>query len=179
MKRPVALSLLLIFGLNILGYYWVFMGARIQVAHKIRESFDANNYQRGSEITFKVPLTLPYGTDMKDYERVDGEFNYHGEVYRLVKQKLVSDTLLIVCVKDTQAKKIDKALEDYVKTFADNPSTQKNHSKSISAFSKDYFSTTIAIEKKQLGWEFFIQWPEIQLQTLSSIQDPVIQPPRA
>lgn len=179
MKRAAASFLLLIFALNILGYYGVFVGIRIQLAQKIRESFDISDYHRYHEVIFKVPLTLPYATDMNEYERVDGEFNYRGDVYRLVKQKLMSDTLFIVCVKDVQANKIDRALEDYVKTFADNPSSEKNHLKSVPSFSKDYFSLTIAIEKKQMGWEFFIQWPEIQLQPISSFEEMVIQPPRA
>lgn len=179
MKRLGASLLLWIFVLNIFGYYGVFIGARIQAAQKIQASFDVDDYQSNSEITFKVPVTLPYASDMSEYQRVDGEFNYHGDVYRLIKQKFVKDALFIVCVKDAQSKKIDRALEDYVKTFADNPSGEKNHSKGAPSVNKDYFSISIALEKTQLGWEYLLQWPEIHQGKITSFLRPIIQPPRA
>jgi len=180
MKRLGAYLLLVIFVLNVFGYYGLFVGARFYFEREIKASLDVDDYEDSSEFTFKVPLTLPYASDMSEYKRVDGEFNYHGEVYRLVKQKFVQDVLFIVCVRDAQSKKIDRALEDYVKTFADNPSSEKNHSKSAApAIIKDYFSTVIAIEKKQLGWEHSLLWPEVSQGKISSFQQPIIQPPRA
>jgi hypothetical protein len=179
MKRSVASILLLIFVLNVFGYYGVFMGVRFQAAQKIRDSFDIDNYQRGAEVTIAVPLTVPYASDMQDYQRVDGEFDYHGDVFRLVKQKLSKDTLYIVCIRDTQANKIDKALEDYVKTFTDGPISEKSQSKSAPTVSKDYFSSIIEIEMTQSGWEHSIQWCHIQAGKVSSFQERVIQPPQA
>jgi hypothetical protein len=179
MKRSVASLLLLIFVLNVFGYYGVFMGVRFHAAKEIRNSFDVDNYQRASEITIKVPLTMPYSSDMEDYQRVDGEFNYQGNVFRLVKQKLTGDTLYIVCIKDTQTNKIDKALEDYVKTFTDSPSGEKNQSKSAPSISKDYFSSVIEIKMNQSGWEHFIQWAPFETEKISSFHNRVIQPPRA
>jgi len=179
MKRITASMLLLIFGLNIFGYYGVFMGARFQMVQQIRERFAINDYQHNAEVTIKVLLTMPYTTDT-DYERVDGEFNYQGNVYRLVKQKLMNDTLYVVCIKDAQANKIDKALEDYVKTFTDNPSNEKNHSKTTVSFTTDYNPTAITnIQSIQNAWEFSIQWTSFQSSLISSFQDKIIQPPRA
>jgi hypothetical protein len=178
-KRLLASLLLLLFVLNVFGYYGVFVGARLHEAQKIRSSFDIGNYQQGSEITFRVPLTLPYAVDRNEYQRVDGEFHYHGDVYRLVKQKLTRDTLHIVCVRDNQSKKIDKALKDYVKTFTDSPVSEKNHSKSARSISNDYFSITISLEKRQEGWELSFQWPEGLRGRISSFRQPITQPPRA
>jgi hypothetical protein len=179
MKRAIASLLLLMFVLNVFGYYGVFVGVRFHEAQKIRSNFDVGNYRSGSEITFKVPLTLPYATDMNEYERVDGEFHYHGDVYRLVKQKLTRDTLHIVCVKDGQSKRIDKALEDYVRTFTDSPASAKNQSKTTPSVSNDYFSIVITLEKKQMGWEYSLLWPEVSLEKTSSFQRVIVQPPRA
>jgi hypothetical protein len=177
MKRGLALLMLLLFSLNILGYYGVFMGVRFHTVQKIRKGFDADNYVSSFEVTIKIPLALPYAQDMHEYERVDGEFNYRGDVYRLVKQKLASDTLTIVCVKDAQSKKIDKALEDYVKTFSDNRSADKSQSKS--SMSKDFFSTIITLEKKQFGWEYSILWPDLRPLKVLSFSNSIAQPPRA
>jgi len=180
MKRLGALLLLLIFVLNVFGYYGLFMGARFQAGKEIEAGFDVDNYQGSPEITFRVPVTLPYASDVGQYKRVDGEFDFHGEVYRLVKQKFEKDALFIVCVKDTRSKKIDRALEDYVKTFTDAPSGEKNHSKtSANGIDKDYLSISISIEKKQTGWEHSFQWPEVVPGEISSFHQLIAQPPRA
>jgi hypothetical protein len=179
MKRTVAIFFLFLFLLNILGYYGVFMGAFRQIAQNAKESFDYDNYQKDAEVTFQIPLTMPYTADMDEYQRVDGEFNHNGETYRLVKQKLTNNMLYIVCVKDAHASTINKALEDYVKTFSDGPTSEKNHSKAAPTLAKDYYSTNISVESKYLGWEFLIHWPEVQVQKVLTFEDSFIQPPRA
>ncbi len=151
MKKIVALFLLFLFLLNVLGYYGVFVGLQVKTTQQMRQNFDDGNYDH-QEITFKVPLTVPYSTDSKEYVRVDGEFEHNGDVYRLVKQRLQSDTLYIVCVKDHTSKDINQALEDYVKTFSDKPVSAKGNSKNIQNFIKDYITQSISIENQNTGW---------------------------
>jgi hypothetical protein len=73
-------------------------------------------------VTLKVPVAIPY-LQNTDFERVNGEFEHNGEFFRLVKQRFASDTLYIVCIKDTRSKHIKQALAEYVKTFSDHPVT--------------------------------------------------------
>ena len=152
MKKIATLFLLFLFLLNVLGYYGVFVGLQVKTTQQMRQNFDDDNYDH-QEITFKVPLTVPYNTDSKEYSRVDGEFEHNGEVYRLVKQRFQSDTLYIVCVKDNTSKDINQALEDYVKTFTDKPASSKGNSKNIQNLIKDYITQSISIEKQNSGWE--------------------------
>ncbi len=135
-----------------LGYYGVFVGWQVKTSHQMRQTFDDGDYEN-QEITFKIRLTVPYLTDSKEYSRVDGEFEHKGEVYRLVKQRLQSDTLYIVCVKDNASKQINQALEDYVKTFSDNPGNAKGSSKNIQNLIKDFICQSISIEKQTSGWQ--------------------------
>ncbi len=118
----------------------------------MRQQFDDEDYQH-EELTFKIPLTVPYSTDSKEYTRVDGEFEQDGEVYRLVKQKLQSDTLYIVCVKDNTSKNIKQALADYVKTFSDKPVSSKGNTKTLQNLIKDYLCHTVSMERQNSGWE--------------------------
>jgi hypothetical protein len=152
-KKPLTLILLALFLLNVLGYYGVFVGLQVKSGQTMRDRFDSENYSAEQEVTIKVPITIPYATDSRGYERVDGEFEHNGQIYRLVKQKLQSDTLFIVCIKDNQAEKINQALEDYVKTFTDKPFNAKQNVKA-QIFSKDYISTSISIETLAIGWDF-------------------------
>ncbi|MBK5278548.1 MAG: hypothetical protein JJE09_06760, partial [Bacteroidia bacterium] len=99
MKKHLTLFLLFLFLLNMLGYYGVFIGLQVQTTLQMRQKFDDENYSH-QEVIFKMPLAIPYSTDSKEYTRVDGEFEHNGDMYRLVKQRLQSDTLYIVCIKD-------------------------------------------------------------------------------
>lgn len=151
--------MLFLFLLNVLGYYGVFVGLQVKTTKQMRQNFDDETYDH-QEITFKVPLTVPYFTDSREYTRVDGEFEHDGDVYRLVKQRLQSDTLYIVCVKDHTSKDINQALEDYVKTFTDKPVSTKGNSKNIQNLIKDYITQSISMENQNTGWvKTFLFYP--------------------
>ena len=144
----------------------------------MRQHFDDENFIH-QEVTFKLPLTVPYSTDSKEYSRVDGEFEHNGEVYRLVKQRLQSDTLYIVCVKDITTKRINQALTDYVKSFTDKPINSKGNSKTIQNLIKDFLCCSISIKKQTDGWEKTISFHFIEHHyelVTSSLTGP---PPRA
>jgi hypothetical protein len=147
----------------VLGYYGVFIGLQLKTTQKMRENFDEDNYTH-QEITFKIPLAVPYSTDSKEFRRVDGEFEHQGEIYRLVKQRLKSDTLFIVCVKDNVSKRISQALEDYVKTFTDKPANSKGNSKTIQNLIKDFICNAISIEKQNSGWEKTLSFYRVESQ---------------
>lgn len=178
MKRLLTLFLLFLFLLNVLGYYGVFVGLQVKTSHQMRQNFDDDDYDH-EEVTFKMPLTVPYSNDSKEYTRVDGEFEHKGDVYRLVKQRLQSDTLYIVCVKDNASKQINQALEDYVKTFSGNPVSAKGPSKTIQNLIKDFLCHSISIEKQNAGWQetfsFYLIENQYELVS-SSVTGP---PPRA
>jgi hypothetical protein len=144
--------MMLLFLLNVLGYYGVLVGLQLKNKQDLQAQFDSDEYERQHEVTIKVPLTIPYATDSKEYSRVDGEFEHEGDVYRMVKQKLQSDTLYIVCVKDATSKDIRQALAEYVKSFTDKPASEKSQSKTLQNFIKDYIATTTSLQSKSSGW---------------------------
>jgi len=178
-KRTITLILLIVFLLNVVGYYGVFVGLRFSSEVAMRQQFDEQNYDQ-QEVTIKVPITIPYATDSRDFERVDGEFEHEGQVYRLVKQKLQSDTLYIVCVKDQQTQTINQALADYVKSYTDKPVNAKQGTKTVTQFAKDFISCTTSLERVTVGWNFSTT-PVISLSDLYSFQfnQHIVQPPEA
>ncbi|HMJ71227.1 MAG TPA: hypothetical protein VK508_20165 [Cyclobacteriaceae bacterium] len=151
MKRLFTLFILHIFLLNVLGYYGVLLGLKTASGKDLTERLNSDMYDLGATVTFKVPLAVPYGTDSKSYERVDGEFEKDGEIYRLVKQRLYQDTLYIVCMKDEKTTKINNVLEDFVQSFAG----QEDDSQQTTApgMIKDYVNTQIALTSSVSGWE--------------------------
>jgi len=151
-KRLFAIVILNIFLLNVLGYYGVLLGLKAGSGTELSVKLDSDMYDLGGTVTFKVPLAVPYSTDSEGYERVDGEFEKDGEIYRLVKQRLYQDTLYIVCVKDEATSKINKTLEDFVQSFAGQ---DDNTQQTVVApsFIKDYVNTEIVLASSDNGWE--------------------------
>ncbi len=176
MKRGFSIFLLAIFLLNVLGYYGVFVGLQFKNIQELQARFDDDDYAREHEVTIKVPITIPYATDSREYTRVDGEFEHEGEVYRMVKQKLQKDTLYIVCVKDITSKDIKQALADYVKTFTDKPVSEKSQSKSLQNLIKDYMVTSTTLESTSMGWNHVLTI-SLKMNALQSLTIPLNSPP--
>lgn len=151
-KKGITIVLLIIFLLNVLGYYGVFMGLQFVNGKEMRALFDDDNFLPEEEITIKVPITIPYASDSRGFTRVDGEFEHEGQIYRMVKQRYISDTLQIVCVRDSKSMEIKRALKDYVKSFSDKPSSEKGHVKTIQNFIKDYISCSTTLQSEVKGW---------------------------
>lgn len=137
---------------------------------------DSRDYSSEETVTLKIPFTLPYWMDSKEYERVNGEFQYKGEFYQLVEQKLEKDTLYVVCIKDASERKLHEAMTDYVKLTNDIPASSKNV-KLFGSFLKDYVkSKGTEVVKVHQGWSQPHSFgnPSFQLLTLAST---VFSPP--
>jgi len=165
--------------MNTLGLYGVLMGLRLQSAQNLGDRLDRNDYVDDETITLKIPVSLPYTSGSSMYERVDGEIEFNGEFFHLVKQKLQEDTLYVVCIKDRDSKQITQTLCDYVKTFSDRSETSKNTAKIFQTILRDYLPVTLAIESN-VGWNTELK-AQTRYKTFYSTQHArrVVQPPEA
>ncbi len=177
MKRLITLFLLFLFLLNMLGYYGIFVGLQWQNGRALNARLDSDDYEEFETVTYKIPLTIPYGTDSRDFERVEGTFHYEGETYRLVKQKFYRDTLHIVVIKDEKSQRINEALSDYVKTFTDKSAHTEGSVKVSFDFAKDYLSTAVAVSAASDGWELGTHSCHSTSQFIPSFLASIIHPP--
>ena len=146
--------MLFLFLLNVLGFYGIFLGLQFKYAREANRNLDEDRYSSFDVVTFQVPLSIPYYSDHQDFERVKGEFEHEGEVYRLLKQKYAGDMLTLVCIKDHGAKNINQALANYVKTFTDKPvNSKQQNSKLPQSLCKDYLTTLVSVESQTSGWK--------------------------
>ena len=155
------------------------MGLRYQAKSEISQRLDDEQYSEAETITFEIPLAVPYGFDSKDYERVDGEFEYKGEFYKMVKQKLFRDTLYIVCINNKSEKELITDMTNFVKLSTDLPSSSKDHSKVLNNLLKEYVSQPSIEMTEQSGLPvhrtFFAKSSDRLLETDFSVLSP---PPR-
>lgn len=177
LKPLLSLALVALLLLNVLGYYALFVGLQYRNDRAMTRMFDAGTYEESQLITIKLPLTVPYLSDYKGFERVDGKFWHDGQVYRLVKQKYAQDTLTVVCTKDRESVRIQDALSDFVKTFTDTPIQNQANAKLVFSISKDYMQETFSLETLASGWQTEITPGGTCLQLIPSFVATIIHPP--
>jgi hypothetical protein len=119
MKKLVALALLFTFLFNIGGYSVLYWMATNQASKELRARLDKDDFSGNQAITIKIPVSLPYQPD-RDYERVDGEFEYQGQYYRLVKQRVLGDTLHVVCILDSKKKELVDDMNRHVRMSSEH-----------------------------------------------------------
>ena len=177
MRKLTSIVLIILLLFNVLGYYGLFMGLRYQNSQYQLQRLDSEHYTETETVTIKIPLAIPYASDDKDFERVDGEFEHNGEFYRLVKQRLQHDTLFLVCLKDQGSKRIHKALADYVKTFTDKPVDSKQGAKGIPSLIKEYLCSACSIKHSSAGWALEVYSTSIPESFINSFCPSIIHPP--
>ena len=142
-----------------MGYYGIFLRLKYNNTLSVIQRLDAQDYTEDETVTIKVPLSVPYYGDTR-YERVDGEMEFEGQFYRLVKQKYERDTLYIVCIRDTKAEHIHSVINDYVNTFTDQ-AAERSSSKTIQSFIKDYCPSSFKLDSQAAGWTLEISFPGV------------------
>jgi hypothetical protein len=132
-KKAFAFVMLFIFLFNVGGYYLVLWGLKSKANQELNSRIERNDYSKEETIELRIAMSLPYPLQARGFERVKGKFEHNGEFYELVKQKIENDTIVIVCIKNREAKQVVEAITDYVQLANDLPGTAK---KTLNFFSK-------------------------------------------
>jgi hypothetical protein len=154
MKKIISILLLGVFAFNLGGYYLAFKALQVSAHQDMIERINNEEYNEDLTVELKIHLALPYATSpTSEFKRVNGRFEYQGDVYKLVKQKHENDTLYIICIKDHMEKRLITEFKDYAQKAQDTPgSTSKKESgNSTKQIIKDYFSNSTQIPNGHWG----------------------------
>jgi len=151
LKKLVSIMLLAIFILYTAGYYLLLWGLQFHARSVMSERIEAGQYNTEETVIIKIPLTIPYNTISTGYQRAEGSFEYHEELYKLVQQKVADDTLYTVCIRDKHEQKIHNTLTDFVKLSNDLHTTSKQKIKLSGFFLKD-FTPALSIDLQKPGY---------------------------
>lgn len=176
LRRTLAITLLAVFLFQLVGYYIVYLGLTYQANNSLISRLDSHDYSSEETMTLKIPFTLPYWMDAEQFERVDGDFEYQGQFYKLVKQKLSKDTLYVVCIKNQDKKQLFDALTEYIKFSNDVPAS-KQALKLWGSIVKDYISNDPAELTRNEGWSVVNAFAGDQTPAIPSVYFPVVSPP--
>lgn len=128
MKKLTAILLLLLFIFNTVGYRLFISYLQNKADVTLTARLDDGRYNSKDLFIVKVPINLPYQTNWKEFERVDGEINYNGKVFKYVKRKLFNDTMILVCIQNGAKEKLVQQANDYlgkINDFSHNSSGKK------------------------------------------------------
>jgi hypothetical protein len=176
-RRLFSIVFIAILLFSVMGYYGVLIGLQYRNHVAVNRSLDLDRYDASQTITIKIPVSIPYTPDQENFERVSGEFEYDGQLYRLVKQRYARDTLTVVCVRDNEHVRIHRALSDYVKTFTDNATTDSSPSKITFTFLKDYIAQKFTIHTHASGWKSEIHYTTHSNTLTSTFPSAINHPP--
>ncbi|MBC7744516.1 MAG: hypothetical protein H7096_05385 [Flavobacterium sp.] len=119
MKKTASIFLLFVFLFNIIGYKAFFFYLEQQADIRIASTIQSLNELDKRLITVKIPINLPYQTDWREFESIDGEMNFKGKTYKYVKRKVLRDTLILLCIDHTEKYQIEQNSADYYKKVND------------------------------------------------------------
>jgi hypothetical protein len=146
LKKLAAISLLALFVFNIVGYRLLVEYALTEADNNLEARLDKGHFNKSELLTIKVPLNLPYQTNQKDFERINGEINLNGIIYKYVQRKVYNDTLILQCIPHEEKTELQQKANEYFGKVNDLPSSN-DHSKKAEVFkqlSGDYDFYTLA-----------------------------------
>jgi hypothetical protein len=126
LKKLTAILLLALFVFNAVGYRLLFNVLETNTDAAFTAKLDDGNYNEDELITVKVPVNMPYQVTRTDFERVDGEININGHIYKYVKRKVQNDTLTLLCIPHHEKTELQQKANEYAGKVNDLPSNDNN-----------------------------------------------------
>lgn len=95
------------------GYHLVFNQLEKASELKMVSRLDGNDYRDQELIEVKLPVKIPYQANSAGFEKFIGELEVDGVHYNYVKRKIVNDTLILLCLPNTDKSNISTARETF------------------------------------------------------------------
>ncbi len=111
-----------------MGYRAWYYFTQIQSDISLQASLNNDEYNEADLITIKIPLSLPYQTDSKDFQRIAGELTFKGKIYKYVKRKVENGEFVLLCLPDHNKMRMEKAKHNFFE-FANDLTQDNNNSK--------------------------------------------------
>src|ERR1019366_10094 len=115
MKTIAVILLMSVLLFNWYGYRFVADYFENRADYEMQAKLDINNYAESDLISIKVPLSLPYGPNSKNFEKVEGNIEIKGVSYQYVKRRFYNDTLELLCIPNTAKTTIKNAKDEFSK----------------------------------------------------------------
>jgi hypothetical protein len=162
-----------------IGYYILYFVQQIDVKQGITQTIERGNISEEDFIVFGIPITLPYQSE-RDSERLEGDFEYEGKHYEMVKKRLKNDTLYVYCINNVAQERLKANLSKHTAAHVGEPvgnQARKSAEKIIKHIIKDYLSQPAAVLSAHLQNNALLTTPVHYLLPVSSVALLVPSPP--
>ncbi len=119
MRKLAAIALLTIFTFNMVGYQLVYNYMANKSDKNLELALDNRQYSDSELITIKQPANLPYYSNNRNFQRIDGEVEIEGVQYKYVKCRIYNDSLEMLCIPNKAKMQIEQSKNDYAKVAHD------------------------------------------------------------
>jgi hypothetical protein len=130
MRKSASIVLLLIVLFNMIGYKALFYYAEKKADASLEARLDKDLYEENELVTLKIPLFNPYQVEQNNFERVNGEVNINGKIFKYVKRKVSDGNLILLCIADEHKNVLKKAKSEYENAANGLPVNSKNPGRS-------------------------------------------------
>ncbi|MCF0054967.1 hypothetical protein [Dyadobacter sp. CY356] len=152
----------LLFGLllyNTVGYSVVYLCENKNTVSSEKQNYiETDSYSQ--DIVIKIPVALPYQTNWKSPESVEGMIQHNGNYYQMKTRQLINDTLYVHCEFDQNAReRFSSLVSNMLNEIGGTPSdAHKNaHATVLKNFVKEY----MASDRKHVF--YLLEWSENHL----------------
>jgi len=128
LKKVSAIFLILLFLFDIFGYMAMFEYMQSEAGTLLEARLDRNQYDDSQLMEIKIAVNVPYQTSRSEFERVDGEVELNGTIYKYVKRRVVNDTIYLMCIPHTRKMHLELVKNDLFRMA--NGLLQNNNSQS-------------------------------------------------
>jgi hypothetical protein len=137
-----------------------------QANRQLEKQLNENNYEESDLISIKIPAKLlPYYSNSKQFERIDGRIEMAGISYNYVKRRLFNDSLELLCIPNVEFMKLQNANDNFFKLVNDlqhngmgkKPSAHPSQSKncSVDPYIWDEAYSSFLISLSGVGYHCF------------------------
>jgi cbb3-type cytochrome oxidase subunit 3 len=130
LRKSASIILLLVLLFNMIGYRAWFYYAEKKADASMEARLDKDQYDENELVSISIPLYNPYQLDQNSFERVNGEFNYQGNTFKLVKRRISDGNLVLLCIPDAHKTVLKKAKTEFGNLTNDLTGNGKNTSRS-------------------------------------------------
>ena len=161
------------------GFYTLFFIQQANIKQGITQTIEQGNIAEEDLIVFGIPITLPYQAD-RDFERVEGDFEYEGKYYEMVKKRIKNDTLYVYCINNVAQEQLNANLSKHTAAHVGDLTGNhggKSAEKIIKQIIKDYLSQPAEIFSTNLQKIDLLKTTTHYLPHISSTARQVPSPP--
>lgn len=119
MKKIASILLLMLLFFNWYGYRMLSDFLQERSDNRLEARLDQNLYDEQQLIELRIPITLPYHTETKEFERYNGQIELNGVHYQYVKRKIENGELVLLCLPNQEKQQLANARDQFFKLVND------------------------------------------------------------